>query len=63
MQQQPEITLERAAGSVALLGKVFAAIRDLETSEDVRKVIASEARGEVVVIDHENNMCALRVAA
>jgi hypothetical protein len=59
----PELTLQEEAASVSLFAKVADAVRAMETSEDVRQVIASEARGEIVVIGHDYSHVALTVAA
>jgi hypothetical protein len=59
----PDVTLQEEAASVSLFARVADAVRAMETSEDVRQVIASEARGEIVVVGHDYSLCALKVAA
>lgn len=59
----PTPTLQDDAAEVELFGRIVAAVRALETSEDVRQVIASPAHGVIVVMDHAYNHVALRVVA
>ncbi len=57
----PEVTLDAAAAEVDLFDKITGALRALETSEDVRQVIASPAYGVIVVMDHDYSHVALKV--
>lgn len=60
----PEVrTLDAAAAEVDLFNRVADALRGLETSDAVRKVIVSPAHGVLVVIGHDYDHIALKVVA
>ena len=56
-------TLARAASHLSLFSRVADAVRGLESRGDVRQVIVSTNKGEIVVLGEDYSFVALRVVA